>query len=383
MMSQLIPTALANKPAQSSAAMRAPENFRSESQTFSKALDKSVKQRDSSPPEKTPTPEQPKHADKAPEPEKDSGQDANTENSASANPADAAAIAASLLGKQNAPVTPEVEEEELQVGPKAISDQDDEKKGEGKQTDLTVLAHNIKDSAKTVSAADDADHTAVQRSADRLRADAQTQGLSATGKHAAPEQVETRAGAQLGGINADQALSRTTDNQATHAQTFTEQLATRLNTAQKIEAPQIPVRTPVMQPGWADEVGSRMLLMTGKNLAKAELILTPPHLGRVEISLSVTGERASAHFVTATPDAREALEQSLPRLREVMAQAGIDLNQVNISANNAGQQGAQEQHKTHRGHSGGNQGDGVQDGDPNAAPAMRVRASNGLVDTFA
>jgi flagellar hook-length control protein FliK len=351
-------------------------------------LDKSVKQRDASPPEKTPAPEQPKQADKAPEPEKNSGQSAQTENSAAANPADAAAIAASLLGNQKAPVAPEVEDEELQVGPKAISDQEDEKKGEGKQTDLAALAqHNTKDTAKIASAADDADRAAVQGPADRLRADAQNtpaQGLSAAGKHAAPERVDTRTDAQLSGVNADKAISQAADNhQAAHAtQTFTEQLAARLNTAQKIEAPQIPVRTPVMQPGWADEVGSRMLLMTGKDLAKAELILTPPHLGRVEVSLSINGEKATAHFVTATPDAREALEQSLPRLREVMAQAGIDLSQVNISANNAGQQGAQEQHKTHRGHSGGNQGDGAQD-DPNAASAMRVRASNSLVDTFA
>ncbi len=114
---------------------------------------------------------------------------------------------------------------------------------------------------------------------------------------------------------------------------WADTLANRTAEAARTEAPQFPVRTPVSQTGWADDVGSRMVWMAGKELGRAELILTPPHLGRVEITLNVNGDQTTAHFVTATPAAREAIEQSIPRLRELMTDAGLNLGQVNVSAN--------------------------------------------------
>ncbi|WP_374604031.1 flagellar hook-length control protein FliK [Niveibacterium sp.] len=114
---------------------------------------------------------------------------------------------------------------------------------------------------------------------------------------------------------------------------WADTLANRTAEAARTEAPQFPVRTPVSQSGWADDVGNRMVWMAGKELGRAELILTPPHLGRVEITLNVNGDQTTAHFVTATPAAREAIEQSIPRLRELMTDAGLNLGQVNVSAN--------------------------------------------------
>lgn len=109
---------------------------------------------------------------------------------------------------------------------------------------------------------------------------------------------------------------------------------TRTAEAARTNAPQFTVPTPVTSKAWADDVGNRMVWMAGKELGRAELVLTPPHLGRVEITLNVSGDQTSASFVTATPAARDAIEQSLPRLREMMADAGLSLGQVNVSANN-------------------------------------------------
>lgn len=77
---------------------------------------------------------------------------------------------------------------------------------------------------------------------------------------------------------------------------------------------------------WQDAIGDSLVIMTGQQQNRAELVLTPPQLGRVEVSLTVTGDQANALFASTNPAVREALESALPRLRELLADAGIVLN---------------------------------------------------------
>ena len=135
------------------------------------------------------------------------------------------------------------------------------------------------------------------------------------------------------------------------------------------------VATPAGSPAWPEEVGSRVSWMVRQHESQAELTLTPPQLGRIEVSITVSGEQTSAQFVTATPAARELIEQNLPRLREILEQSGISLGQADVGT--SGQRGEGGQH-TPRGRLGG---------DANAAspgaPALWQRRGEGLVDTFA
>lgn len=95
--------------------------------------------------------------------------------------------------------------------------------------------------------------------------------------------------------------------------------------------PQLQIHTPAGQRAWAEDIGSRMVWLIGRGESRAELVLTPPSLGKLGISIQVSGEQTTAHFVTSTAAARDALEQALPRLRELMQQAGINLGQTDVS----------------------------------------------------
>ena len=145
-------------------------------------------------------------------------------------------------------------------------------------------------------------------------------------------------------------------------------------------APQLTVATPAGQAAWADEVGSKVMWMVGRAESKAELVLTPPHLGKVEVSINLNGDQTTAQFVAATQSARDALEQAMPRLREILAQSGISLGQANVSTS-----GEQQASGDDHGQRGGRGGIGQNDMDTGgAAPATRwVRQIEGLVDTFA
>jgi flagellar hook-length control protein FliK len=83
---------------------------------------------------------------------------------------------------------------------------------------------------------------------------------------------------------------------------------------------------------WESAVGNSLVFMTGQHQGSAELVLTPPQLGRIEISVTVTGDQATATFVSASPAVREALSNALPRLTEILADAGITLSQADVNA---------------------------------------------------
>jgi flagellar hook-length control protein FliK len=105
----------------------------------------------------------------------------------------------------------------------------------------------------------------------------------------------------------------------------------------------IPLATPVASRAWGSDVANSVAWMVGQNQSRAELVLTPPELGRVEISISVSGDQATASFVSASPAVREALENALPRLREVLAEAGVTLAQAHVGAETSEQSAKQQE----------------------------------------
>ena len=106
--------------------------------------------------------------------------------------------------------------------------------------------------------------------------------------------------------------------------------------------PALPVAQTVGAPGWGQELGNRITWMASRMESRADLILTPPQMGRIEVSLTVSGDQASAIFTSANPVVREALEAAMPRLREMLADAGIQLGQAQVGAENARQSAQQE-----------------------------------------
>lgn len=184
--------------------------------------------------------------------------------------------------------------------------------------------------------------------------------------------------AETNGKNLPDALLNV-DTRMDAGQSATQQLPqgdfrAHLNAAQK-PATEMAVATPITHPGWAEDIGHQVTWLAENGSSRAELILTPPHLGRIEISLQIGGDLSTAQFVSASPQVREALEQAMPRLREMLAEGGISLGDTNVSGEQrSGEQGQGGQ----RGERGRN---GNGDGELLIAPA--ARRGSGLVDLFA
>lgn len=145
--------------------------------------------------------------------------------------------------------------------------------------------------------------------------------------------------------------------------------------------------TPVRSPAWPAEFAQKILWVATHGRQSAQMTLNPSHMGPIEISLSVRHDQATAVFVSGNAEVREAIEAAMPRLREMLAGAGIELGQANVSAESFRQ--AEEGSQSGNGQRSGG-GDGGGDATAEAGGALNevssrqgaIKSGNGLVDTF-
>jgi flagellar hook-length control protein FliK len=136
-------------------------------------------------------------------------------------------------------------------------------------------------------------------------------------------------------------------------------------------------------PEFGPEVAARMQTLIRDGVREARLQLHPAELGRLQVTVSTEGDQARVMFLADTAAARDAIEQALPRLREALQQAGLQLAQSDVGqrqfagGEDAGD-GAPRQ---------GFAGSGVQDADRDAGtdPARMPppgSVHDGRIDTF-
>ena len=157
--------------------------------------------------------------------------------------------------------------------------------------------------------------------------------------------------------------------------------------SQVSSAPVLRIDTPVGQAGWQEEMGQKLTWMAAGSRQQADLVLTPPNMGRVEVSLTINGDQATAVFGSTNSAVRDLIEDSLPRLREILAESGINLGQTHVGSESASQFA---NNQDNRGFRGNKDSDEVFPGAASAAERsesktgfMRASAGRGMVDIFA
>jgi flagellar hook-length control protein FliK len=137
--------------------------------------------------------------------------------------------------------------------------------------------------------------------------------------------------------------------------------------------------------GWDQALGQKVVWMVAGSHQSASLTLNPPDLGPLQVVLNVSNNQATANFTAAQPEVRQALENAMPKLRDMLGEAGIQLGQANVSAGSPNQQqGGFGERQASSSRSSGRGGD---DDAPEAMARVTrteaISSGNGLVDTFA
>lgn len=124
--------------------------------------------------------------------------------------------------------------------------------------------------------------------------------------------------------------------------------------------------------------GAQLEWMADQKIGHARIRVTPHDLGPIEVRLHMDGDRVRAEFVSAQAETRQALEQGLPRLRDLLGESGFQLAHAGVGSGRSGRDGEPSPALQ----SGiGDAGDGASTVE-SAAPLAR-RAVVGLLDAYA
>lgn len=146
----------------------------------------------------------------------------------------------------------------------------------------------------------------------------------------------------------------------------------------------MPVPQPVTDPAWGAAIGERLVWMARGDQQMAELKVTPPNLGPLEVRLNINHDQASVSFVSNHALVRDAIEAAIPRLREMLAEQSLNLVQAEVGSGreqDAGSAGGSDGDPAQRSNPG--EGGSPVGGKSSPASALATRTGAGLLDLFA
>ena len=79
-----------------------------------------------------------------------------------------------------------------------------------------------------------------------------------------------------------------------------------------------------------EAIGARVSWLADQKIGHAHIRVTPHDMGAVDVRLQLDGDRVHASFSSAHADVRHALESSLPKLREMLGEQGLELAQADV-----------------------------------------------------
>lgn len=141
-----------------------------------------------------------------------------------------------------------------------------------------------------------------------------------------------------------------------------------------------PTPKPVLgDDGFDQAIGARLGWLADQKIGHAHIRLSPDDMGPVDVRLQLNGDKVHASFSSPHVDVRQALENSLPRLRELLGEQGFQLAHADVGHQAPGGDG----NASGPSGGGGLAGDGEPaPGDGSVSSAQLIR-QRGLLDAYA
>ena len=133
---------------------------------------------------------------------------------------------------------------------------------------------------------------------------------------------------------------------------------------------------------FANAVKDKVMVMINQKIQQVEIQLDPPEMGNIHVKVNLQNEQAAVQFVVQNQQAKDALEQNMNKLREMLAQSGVDVGDANIEQRQASEQNEQGFNQTTN---NGTSAESAEDnfGENDSAVLDVVKASSTGVDYYA
>ncbi|MDN3378189.1 MULTISPECIES: flagellar hook-length control protein FliK [unclassified Pseudoalteromonas] len=127
----------------------------------------------------------------------------------------------------------------------------------------------------------------------------------------------------------------------------------------------------------------RVSALLNINNKEAEIRLDPPEMGSMQIRIRSDAEQAQINFVVQNQQAKEALEQSMPKLREMLAEQGIELGESSIQQGDSQENMAEQQQQNAQGQLANNAENDDESTDIQASTNNIKQQSSSSIDYYA
>ena len=81
---------------------------------------------------------------------------------------------------------------------------------------------------------------------------------------------------------------------------------------------------------FTEAVQDKVMLMISQKLQRFDITLDPPELGNMQVRVNLQGEQAVVNFVVQSQQTKDALEQNMHKLRESLAEQGVNVGDANV-----------------------------------------------------
>lgn len=242
---------------------------------------------------------------------------------------------------------------------------------------LTEASTALPASGATASLPSEA--TALPKAESDTRAVPKPSHASVAADAAKPVELPANASQTAHAVQAAHAESPAKDLQETPALMNIGGTAVATSTALHPSQAVIHVAEPLGTHRWEQAFSTQVVWAAREQLQSASLTLNPPELGPVRIELQLSDNQASASFSSPQPEVRKAIEDALPGLKTLFADAGLQLQHANVGSGDT----RQEQGQSRPAPFAAARSRGRADDAPLAAVEAPQTLSRRLLDTFA
>lgn len=92
---------------------------------------------------------------------------------------------------------------------------------------------------------------------------------------------------------------------------------------------------PISHEAWPAAMSHRVLWAIGEGIQKVELSVSPQDMGPINVHIRVENDKADIRFTAAHAQTRDVIESSIPKLRDMFSQQGLNLSQAQVFSQNS------------------------------------------------
>ncbi|TPH17171.1 flagellar hook-length control protein FliK [Litorilituus lipolyticus] len=86
----------------------------------------------------------------------------------------------------------------------------------------------------------------------------------------------------------------------------------------------------IFRKDFADAVKDKVMLVISQKLQQFDISLDPPEFGNMQVRVNLQGEQAAVNFIVQNQQAKDALEQNMHKLKDMLAEQGVDVGGANV-----------------------------------------------------